>query len=66
MLAARLISKVDVLSIDVEGAELFVPPQPGVELRAKLETISHKCHLFEVAFVQRLTRQTIYLPLGCL
>jgi hypothetical protein len=66
VLAARLISKVDVLSIDVEGAELFVPPQPGVELRAKLQPISHRCHLYEVAFVYELTEETIHLPLSCL
>jgi hypothetical protein len=24
---------------------------PGVELRANLESISHRCHFFEVAFV---------------
>ena len=28
---------------------------PGVELRANLESISHRCHLFEVAFVWELT-----------
>jgi len=39
---------------------------PGVELRANLEAISHKCHLFEVAFVWELTQGTIHLPLSCL
>ena len=39
---------------------------PGVELRANLKSISHRCHLFEVAFVWELTKETIVLPLGCL
>jgi len=39
---------------------------PGVELRADLKSISHRCHLFEVAFVWELTKETIHLPLGCL
>jgi len=29
---------------------------PGVELRANLKSISHRCHLFEVAFVWELTK----------
>ena len=40
--------------------------QPGVELRANLKSISHRCQLFEVAFVWELTKETIHLPLGCL
>ena len=45
-----------------------VPPghHPGVELRAELKSISHRCHLFEMAFVSELTGETIHLPLGCL
>ena len=39
---------------------------PEVELRANLESISHRCHLEEVAFVWELTKVTIHLPLGCL
>ena len=54
---------------------------PGVELRANLKAISHRCHLFqvaflweltketiheEVAFLWELTKETIHLPLGCL
>ena len=39
---------------------------PGVELRANLKGISHRCYLFEVAFVWELTEETIDLPLGCL
>ena len=29
-------------------------------------SISHRCYLFEVAFVWELTKETIVLPLGCL
>ena len=39
---------------------------PGVELRANLKSTPHRCHLFEVAFVWELTKETIHLPLGCL
>ena len=39
---------------------------PVVELRANRKSISHRCHLFEVAFVWELTEETIHLPLGCL
>ena len=39
---------------------------PGVELRANLESISNRCHLFEIAFVWELTKETLGLPLGCL
>jgi len=33
---------------------------------ANLESISYRCHLFEVVFVWKSTEQTIDLPLGCL
>ena len=39
---------------------------PAVELRANLKSISHKCHLFEMAFVWELAEETIHLPPGCL
>ena len=39
---------------------------PGVELRANLKSISHRCHLFGLAFVLEMTKEIIYLPLGCL
>ena len=39
---------------------------PGIELRENLKSISHRCHLFEVAFVWELTKETINLPLSCL
>ena len=35
-------------------------------MRANLKSISHRCHLFEVALVWELTKETIHLPLGCL
>jgi len=31
-----------------------------------LKSISHKCHLFEVAFVWEVTKETIHLSLGFL
>ena len=31
-----------------------------------LSQISHRCYLFEVAFVCELTQESINLPLGCL
>ena len=37
-----------------------------VEMRANLRSISHRCRLFEVAFVWELTKETIHLPMGCL
>ena len=46
--------------------KLAVQNHPGVELRANRKSISHRCHLFEVAFVWELTAETIHLPLGCL
>ena len=46
--------------------EVSLDTHPGVELRANLKSISHRCHLFEVAFVWELTKETIHLPLGCL
>ena len=39
---------------------------PGVDLRANLKSISYKYHLFEVAFVWELTKESIHLPVGCL
>ena len=39
---------------------------PGGNPWANLKSISHRCHLREVAFVWGLTKETIYLPLGCL
>jgi len=33
---------------------------------ANFKSISHRCHLILVAFVWELTKETIYLPLGCL
>ena len=39
---------------------------PGGNPGANLKSISHRCYLFEVAFVWELTQETIHLPLGCL
>ena len=49
-----------------EGLAPEVPPHPGVNLRANCQSISHRCDIFEVAFVWELTKETILLPLGCL
>ena len=39
---------------------------PGVELRANLKSISNRCSLWKIAFEGTLTKETIYLLLGCL
>ena len=39
---------------------------PGGNPGANLKSISHRCFLLEVAFEWELTKETIYLPLGCL
>ena len=39
---------------------------PGGNPGANLKSISHRCHPILVAFVWELTKETIYLPLGCL
>jgi len=39
---------------------------PGGNPGANRESISHRCYLFEIAFVWELTKETIHLPLGCL
>ena len=41
-------------------------PHPGGNPWANLKSISHRCYLFEIAFVWELTKETIHLPLGCL
>ena len=44
-----------------------LPPRPGVELMANVESISYRCFLRQVAFVWELTQKNIHLqPLGCL
>jgi hypothetical protein len=50
----------------VRGGGGWSLPHPGVEFRANLKSISHRCHLFEVTIVWELTQETIYLPMGCL
>ena len=43
--------------------QVFLPGgNPGVNLKS----LSHRCHPIMVAFVWELTKETIYLPLGCL
>jgi len=37
---------------------------PGGNPGANLKSISHRCYLFEVAFVWELAEETIVLPLG--
>ena len=49
---------------DEEAAVVKVTTQPRG--KSYLESISHRCYLFEVAFVWELTKETISLPLGCL
>jgi len=39
---------------------------PGGNPGANLKSISHRCYLFEAAFLWELTKETIDLPLGCL
>ena len=50
------------------GGELERASHPGVESRAIRKSISHRCHLLEVAFVWELTQaeKTVHLSLGCL
>ena len=49
-----------------EDEAVHTPTHPGIELRANIWSISHRCHSLEVAFVWELTKETIHLPLGCL
>jgi len=39
---------------------------PGDNLGANLKSVSHRCHPILVAFAWELTKETTYLPLGCL
>ena len=54
------------LALPVARCCIALQLHPGVELGANLKSISHRCHLLEVAFVWDLTEETINLPLGCL
>ena len=45
---------------------LFDYTHPGGNLGADLKSFSHRCYLREVAFAWELTKEIIYLPLGCL
>jgi hypothetical protein len=40
--------------------------RPGGNPGANLKSTSHRCYLFEEAFVWDLSKETIHLPLGCL
>jgi len=71
--AAGFVFWVSGCGLRVSGFELWasgfgflVLYHPGVELKANLKSISHRCHLEEVAFEWELTKETIHLPLGCL
>ena len=48
----------------VEGSR--VSDHPGGNPEANLKPISHRCYLQEVRFEWDMTKETIYLPLGCL
>ena len=52
-----------VVRLQVSPKSLYLA---GVGLRANIESISHRCHIFEVAFVWELTEETMHFPLGCL
>ena len=40
--------------------------RPGGNLATIFQSISHRCYLQEVAFEWKVSKATIYLPLGCL
>ena len=42
------------------------PTHPEGNPEANLKSTSHRCYLFEVAFVWEVTKETIDLHLGCL
>ena len=44
------------------GGGLEAEGHPGVELRANLESISHRCYLFGVAFVWKFAKQNKIAP----
>ena len=47
-------------------AQVCAESHPGVDLRANIKSISHRCHPILVAFVWELAKETINFPLGCL
>ena len=47
-------------------AQVRAESHPGGNPWANLKSISHRYYLREVAFERELTKETIYLPLGCL
>ena len=44
----------------------LVTVYPGGNPGVNLKSTSHRCYLFEIAFVWALTKETMHLPLGCL
>ena len=50
----------------LEGLQRREMVHPRGNPGANLNSISNRCHLFEVEFVQELTKESIHLPLGCL
>ena len=50
----------------MRGIHFGVLVHPGVNLRANLQSTSHRCYPILVAFADELTKETIHLPLGCL
>ena len=53
-------------SVFAGGGNTASPLHPESNPGANLNSISHRCFLREVAFEWELTKETIYLPLGCL
>jgi len=58
----RKARRAELRSQGVVWGDLATLGNPG----ATLKSISHRCYLFEVAFVWELTKETIVLPMGCL
>jgi hypothetical protein len=50
----------------VEGSQVRSPNHPGGNPRENLKSISRRSYFREVALEWELTKETIYLPLGCL
>ena len=47
-----------------DAHNLVFTSHPGVDLRANLKSITHRCHLFKVAFAWLLTKETVHFPLA--
>ena len=57
-LGSRVIKKAE------EDKRYLAACHPGVELRANLKSIAHRCDLIEVASAWEFTSEAIHLPLG--